>query len=119
MTEQEIADLQAQVATLTTEKSDLQLEIANLQAQITTLEGSAETQGDRLTAALESVTTLTADRDLYKSANAALQRAIHAATASVPEMGDLTVQALTQIQEALVQSVQNMVSAMISQIRGR
>jgi chromosome segregation ATPase len=119
MTEQEITELQAQVASLTTEKSDLQLEVANLQAQITTLEESTQTQGDRLTTALTELTAMAADRDLYKSANAALQRAIHAATASVPEMGDLTVQALTQIQDALVQSVQNMVSAMISQARGQ
>lgn len=108
MTEQEIAALQQQVATLTTEKSDLQLEVANLQAQITALEESAETQGDRLTAALESVTALTAERATYTAVNTRLRTLIAGGVSAVPDAAGMTIEKLTVIEEGMNTAIQSL-----------
>jgi chromosome segregation ATPase len=111
MTEQEIADLQAQVATLTTEKSDLQLEVANLQAQIATLEESAQTQGDRLTAALESVTALTTERATYTAINTRLRTLIARGVSSDPDSQGMALEALSVIEESMLTAVSSLFAA--------
>jgi chromosome segregation ATPase len=111
MTEQEIAALQQQLATLTTEKSDLQLEVANLQAQITALEESAETQGDRLTAALESVTALTTERATYTAVNTRLRTLIARGVSSDPDSQGMALEALSVIEESTLTAVSSLFAA--------
>jgi len=111
MTEQEITELQAQVASLTTEKSDLQLEIANLLAQITTLEESAQTQGDRLTAALESVTALTTERATYTAINTRLRTLIAGGVSAVPDAKGMAIEALIVVEDSLLTAVRSLFTA--------
>lgn len=78
-----------------------------------------QNQGDRLTKALSDIETITEDRNQYKSANAALQEAIHKATASIPEMQQVRLFALQQMEETLVASIRSIFAGMIAEAKGQ
>lgn len=101
MTEEEIAQLQA-------EKVSLQDQVTLLTAQVAQLQEDAETQGTRLTEALETVSGLETERATYTAVNTRLRQLIASGVSAVPDAQGMAVEALTAIQASVLLQVENL-----------
>lgn len=107
-----------QIQALIDERNALESLVDTLTSEKLALANDIEIQGQRLTKAMDDILQANAKRDQLQRANSALQSAIHAATASVPEIKDLSAQVLDTIENSMINIIKSNISALKTQIRG-